>query len=66
MIPQKKFIGFFANFSEEHTKKIKRAYMILRKVLEETRHNNRDTQMLGRIIIKLNWIVEQQYEEIEE
>jgi len=49
----KKFIGFFANFREEETNKIKKAYRILKKVSTETRHNNRDTQILNGIIEKL-------------
>lgn len=60
----KKFIGFFANFSEEETKKIKKAYRILKKVSIETRHNNRDTQILDAILKELDFIIEQQYEGI--
>ncbi|MCK4297190.1 MAG: hypothetical protein KAX28_11105 [Candidatus Marinimicrobia bacterium] len=58
-----KFLGRWANFSEEETKRIKKAYRILKKVSIETRHNNRDTQILQGIVKRLNFIVEQQYEE---
>jgi len=58
----KKFIGFFANFSEEETKKIKKAHRVLKKVSMETRHDNRDTQILDRIVKRLDWMIEQQYE----
>lgn len=61
----KKFIGFFANFSEGHTKKIEKAYRILKKVSTETRHDNRDTQILDRIVKKLDWMIEQQYEKVD-
>jgi uncharacterized protein YaeQ len=58
-----KFLGRWANFSEEETKRIKKAYRILKKVSIETRYNNRDTQILQGIVKQLNFIIEQQYEE---
>ena len=62
-MPKKKYLGRFATLEEEETKKIKKAYRILKKVSIETRHNNRDTQILGGVIKRLDFIIEQQYEE---
>ena len=56
-------LGRWANFTEEETKRIKSAYKKLKEVSTETRHDNRDTQILHRIVERLNWIVEQQYKE---
>jgi len=58
---KRSYNDFNANFEEEEVNKIQNACNILTKVLMETRHDNRDTQILNRIVEQLNWIIEQQY-----
>jgi len=59
---KKRITGWFVNLEEDELKQVEKAHRILTKVLAETRHDNRDTQILTHVNEKIKWVIEQQYE----
>lgn len=63
MMNKKQHKGNWANLDKNETKKLESMRSKLIGILTETNSDNRDTQILHKILEQLNWVIEQQYEE---
>ena len=54
--------GFWATFTEDQVNSLKNASWRISEVLRETNSDNRDTQILKKVVEDLDFIIRQQYE----